>query len=421
MTLPLAEKLRPTSFADVVGQDHLVGARGLLTQLVEKQHPISILLYGPPGSGKTTIARLYAQAFDLPLITTCAIEGLASLKKALGQTLERPFFQKRPLLFVDEIHRFNKAQQDFFLPHLESGALILVGATTENPSFALNNALLSRLRVLTLAPLSAQALNQLIDRFIAQTPALSLTQEVVDALVSIAQGDARHLINMLENLTTLSEGEVDIGMLYPLIQKKPSLHDRKGDQHYHLISALHKAVRGSDPDAALYYCARLLEGGEDPHYLGRRLVRMAIEDIGLADPQATSIALNAWQTFERLGSPEGELALAQATLYLALAPKSNAAYVALKEAKSLAQKTAHLDPPKCILNAPTPWMKREGYGKGYCYDHDTATGFSGQHYFPEGVARPNLYQPVRRGFERELQKRIAFFDRLRCEKKAIDR
>ncbi len=416
MTLPLAEKLRPTSFADVVGQDHLVGARGLLTQLVEKQHPISILLYGPPGSGKTTIARLYAQAFDLPLITTCAIEGLASLKKALGQTLERPFFQKRPLLFVDEIHRFNKAQQDFFLPHLESGALILVGATTENPSFALNNALLSRLRVLTLAPLSAQALNQLIDRFIAQTPALSLTQEVVDALVSIAQGDARHLINMLENLTTLSEGEVDIDRLYPLIQKKPSLHDRKGDQHYHLISALHKAVRGSDPDAALYYCARLFEGGEDPHYLGRRLVRMAIEDIGLADPQAMSIALNAWQTFERLGSPEGELALAQATLYLALAPKSNAAYVALKEAKSLAQKTAHLDPPKCILNAPTHWMKREGYGKGYCYDHDTATGFSGQHYFPEGVARPNLYKPVRRGFERELQKRIAFFERLRSEK-----
>ncbi len=417
MILPLAEKLRPTSFADVVGQDHLVGVRGLLTQLAEKKYPISILLYGPPGSGKTTIARLYAKAFNLPLITTCAVDGLALLKKLLGPTLDRPFFQQRPLLFVDEIHRFNRAQQDFFLPHLESGALILVGATTENPSFALNNALLSRLRVLTLAPLSAEALTHLIDRFRAQTPSLSLTQEVIDALVSIAQGDARHLMNMLENLMTLSEGEINLDTLHPLIQQKPSLHDRSGDQHYHLISALHKAVRGSDPDAALYYFTRLLEGGEDPHYLGRRLVRMAAEDVGLADPQASSVALNAWQTFERLGSPEGELALAQATLYLALAPKSNAAYVALKRARSLAQKTAHLPPPKCILNAPTRWMKREGYGEGYCYDHDTATGFSGQHYFPEGVARPNFYEPVKRGFERELQKRIAFFEQLRAAKK----
>ncbi|MCB1116845.1 MAG: replication-associated recombination protein A, partial [Chlamydiia bacterium] len=332
MSLPLAEQLRPSSFSEVVGQDSLVGREGLLTKIIEKGKPLSILLWGPPGCGKTTIARLYAKAFNRPFLSfTGVMNGIADIKKALQEAKSRPLISGHPILFVDEIHRFNKAQQDIFLPCIEDGSVILIAATTENPSFTVNNALLSRLRVLTLKNLSAEALLKMIHRFEERSGKITLNGDAKNALIGFSHGDGRHLLNALENLQTLKEGEIDLETLCNLTLKKPAGYDRHDDQHYNMISALHKSVRGSDPDAALYYFARMLEGGEDPNYLARRLVRMAVEDVGLADPEALPFALSAWQTYERLGSPEGELALAQIVIYLALAPKSNATYMAYKK------------------------------------------------------------------------------------------
>lgn len=411
MKIPLAEQLRPQTFEEVVGQENLVS---LLSKIIEKGHPLSILLWGPPGSGKTTIARLYAKAFNRPFIPfTGVMNGIAEVKKTIQEAKARPLTHGQPILFIDEIHRFNKAQQDVFLPSIEDGSVILIGATTENPSFTINNALLSRLRVLTLENLSPDALLKIISRFENQSGKISLTSDAKSALIGFAHGDGRHLLNTIENLQTLHEGEIDLKTLCFIVQKKPAAYDRHDDNHFNLISALHKSVRGSDPDAALYYFSRMLEGGEDPHYLARRFVRMAVEDIGLADPQALSFTLSAWQTYERLGSPEGELALGEAVIYLALAPKSNAAYLALKGAQTSAAKTSHQNPPKKILNAPTKLMKEEGYGKEYQYDHDLPHAFSGQHYFPEGMERESYYHPQERGFEREMKKRLQFFSSLR--------
>ncbi|MCB1068280.1 MAG: replication-associated recombination protein A [Simkania sp.] len=416
MSTPLAEQLRPEKLSDVVGQDHLVGQNGLLTKIISQKRPLSILLWGPPGCGKTTIARLYAKAFNRTFVSfTGVMNGVAEIKKFIQESESRPLLNNQPILFIDEIHRFNKAQQDIFLPHIEKGTIILIGATTENPSFTINNALLSRLRVLTLESLTPEALEQIITRFEEGQSKIHLTDEAKKGLILMSHGDGRHLLNALENLQTLQEGEIDFDTLCSLMQKRPAAYDRHDDQHYNLISALHKSVRGSDPDASLYWLARMLEGGEDPNFLARRLVRMAVEDIGLADPEALTITLSAWQVYERLGSPEGELALAEATLYLALAPKSNAAYTAFKRAQKLASDTSHQDPPKTILNAPTKLMKKLDYGKNYAYDHDTPDGFSGQNYFPEEIKRPSFYKPVKRGFEREMEKRIAYFNSLRAK------
>lgn len=413
---PLAERLRPHSLQELVGQDHLMGTQGLITHIIQGGHPLSILLWGPPGSGKTTLARLYAKAFNTECLSFSAVfHGIGDLKKLIDETKKSPLLHSQKIVFVDEIHRFNKAQQDAFLPFVEDGTLVLVGATTENPSFALNNALLSRLRVLPLYSLSVEALNQILDRYEKLFPPLPLIAEARDLLLQLAQGDGRYLLNMIENLQNISS-EVDIPYLLKLVQRRSPLYDKHEEGHYNLISALHKSVRGSDPDASLYWLARILEGGEAPEYIARRIVRMAIEDIGLADPQALSIATEAWKAFDQLGSPEGELALAQAVIYLSLAPKSNAAYTAFKAAQKLASETTHINPPSIILNAPTALMKELGYGKGYEYDHDTAEGFSGQNYFPDGVERQNFYHPVTRGFEREMQRRLAYFERLREKK-----
>lgn len=418
-TAPLAETFRPRCLEHVVGQEHLLGSNGLITKMIQSKRPLSLLLWGPPGCGKTTLARLYAQAFDSRFIAMSAIFTSASeLKKIFQEIEENPLLYPQTLLFIDEIHRFNKAQQDVFLPFVEKGTIVLIGATTENPSFALNNALLSRLRVLKLNPLCFEHLDQLISRWERSSPSFQLTDKAKHLLITSAQGDARHLLNLIENLDNCADGHhlIDEKLAEALLQKRAAHYDRQGDGHYQLISALHKSVRGSDPDAALYWLSRMLEGGEDPQFIARRIVRMAVEDIGLSDPQALEVALNAWKAFDQLGLPEGELGLAQAIVYLSLAPKSNAIYTAYAKARNLAQQTTHLPPPEIILNAPTTLMKEMGYGKDYEYDHDTPLGFSGQNYFPKEIERQSFYVPKELGFEREMKKRIDYFNRLRKEK-----
>ena len=413
---PLADRLRPARLGEVIGQDHLLGPEAPLGAMVASGQLSSVIFWGPPGVGKTTIARLLADATDLTFVQISAIfTGVPDLRKVFEAAKMRRRNGQGTLLFVDEIHRFNKAQQDGFLPHMEDGTILLVGATTENPSFELNSAVLSRSQVLVLRRLTPADLERIVQRAEAELgKALPLTGEARDALIEMADGDGRALLNLVEQVAGWGVSKpLDIAALSSRLTRRAAQYDKSGDGHYNLISALHKSVRGSDPDAALYWFARMLEGGEDPRFLARRITRMAVEDIGLADPQAQRLCLDAWATYERLGSPEGELALAEAVAYLALAPKSNAIYVAYKASRAAAKKTGSEPPPKHILNAPTSLMKDEGYGVDYAYDHDAEDGFSGQNYFPDGMKRGVYYQPVERGFERELKKRLDWFVRQR--------
>ena len=414
---PLADRLRPATLEEVVGQTHLLGPDGALTVMLRGHLP-SLILWGPPGVGKTTIARLLAQRTGLHFVQISAIfSGVAELRQVFEGARHRRSNGQGTLLFVDEIHRFNKAQQDGFLPHLEDGTITLVGATTENPSFELNAALMSRAQVLTLRRLGLRDMELLMQRAEALTGPMPLDGPAREALQEMADGDGRALLNLIEQVAAWgAKGKVDAKQLADRLQRRAAQYDKSGDAHYNLISALHKSVRGSDPDAALYWLARMLGGGEDPRFLARRITRMAVEDIGLADPQAQGLCLQAWETYERLGSPEGELALANAVVYLALAPKSNAGYAAYKAAVKGAATTGSEPPPKHILNAPTKLMRDEGYGAGYAYDHDQADGFSGQTYFPDGMKRPVYYIPVDRGFERELGKRLDWFVEQRAKR-----
>ncbi len=413
---PLADRLRPKAFADVIGQQKLLGEEGALRVMLESGNLSSIIFWGPPGVGKTTLAKLLADETEMEFVQISAIfSGVADLKKVFEAAKLRRQTGRGTLLFVDEIHRFNKAQQDGFLPHMEDGTIVLVGATTENPSFELNAAVMSRSQVMVLERLTLADLELMAQRAEKLvTRALPLQADAREAVLEMADGDGRALINILEQVFAWNvTSKVKLEDLEKRLSRRAPKYDKSGEEHYNLISALHKSVRGSDPDAASYWLCRMLEGGEDPRFLARRITRMAVEDIGLADPQAQHVCLQAWETYERLGSPEGELALAQAVIYLSLAPKSNATYVAYKAARNAAKKTGSEPPPKIIRNAPTQLMKDEGYGVGYEYDHDAQDGFSGQNYFPDDMKRGVYYVPVDRGFERELKKRSDYFAKLR--------
>lgn len=413
---PLADRLRPRALHEVVGQEHLLRAEGPIGRMLLAGRLASMILWGPPGCGKTTLARLLADQLHVHFVPLSAVfSGVADLRKAFEEARRRRTLGQETLLFVDEIHRFNRAQQDGFLPYVEDGTVTLIGATTENPSFELNSALLSRTQVFVLNRLDDTALETLLTR--AESTIghpLPLDPDARQAMKAMADGDGRYLFNMCEALATLPAGQpLDPAHLATLVQRRMPLYDKAEEGHYNLISALHKSVRGSDTDAALYWLARMLSGGEDPKFIARRMVRMACEDIGLAEPNALPQALAAWEAYERLGSPEGELALAQCIIFLATAPKSNAVYTAFKAADRAALETGSLMPPKHILNAPTRLMQQIGYGAGYIYDHDTADGFSGQNYFPDGMERQEFYHPVARGFERDIQKRLEYWSRLR--------
>lgn len=420
ITRPLADRMRPSDISEIVGQDELLGEGAPLRRMIDSGKLSSFILWGPPGCGKTTLARILANRTNLRFTALSAVfSGVADLRKAFDEAAKYHRYGEGTLLFVDEIHRFNRAQQDGFLPFVENGTVILVGATTENPSFELNSALLSRCKVFVLKPLSSDALEKLITRAEAlQKRPLPVTPEARNTLIELADGDGRYFINLLEtvyDLTGMNE-ILDTDALLKVVQKRSPIYDKDREGHYNLISALHKSLRGSDTDAALYWAARMIDAGEDPAYLLRRLTRFASEDVGLADPMALQLAIAAWESYDRLGTPEGELAIAQLIIYLGTAPKSNAAEVAWYAAKKAAKENASLTPPAHILNAPTKMMKDLGYGKGYIYDHDTPEGFSGQNYFPEVMGRKKFYKPVERGFEREIARRLAYWENLRNKK-----
>lgn len=412
---PLADELRPTTLDQVVGQEHLLGPNGAVSRMVKTGKLSSFILWGPPGVGKTTIARILASVTDMRFVQMSAVfSGVADLRKVFGEASSLLQTGKQTLLFVDEIHRFNRSQQDGFLPYVENGTVVLVGATTENPSFELNGALLSRCQVFVLNRLGNDAFVAILARAEAlKGRSLPATSEAREALKAMADGDGRYYINLLEILFDNAEHDLNEQELTDFVQKRLPIYDKDREEHYNLISALHKSLRGSDTDAALYWLARMLGGGEDPKYILRRLTRFAIEDVSLADPQAVHQALAAWEIYERLGSPEGDLAIAQLVIYLGTAPKTNAAYTAWGAAQRAARQHGTLMPPKHILNAPTRMMKDLGYSEGYRYDHDTELGFSGQNYFPEGMKRQEFYKPIERGFEREIKKRLEYWSGLR--------
>jgi putative ATPase len=417
---PLADRLRPKTLAEVAGQDHLVGKDGALSRLLASGSIGSLIFWGPPGTGKTTVARLLARETDLAFEQISAVfSGVADLKKVFDAARSRRMMGRSTLLFVDEIHRFNRAQQDSFLPVMEDGTVTLIGATTENPSFELNAALLSRARVMVFRSLDEAALERLLAHAEAsEGRSLPLEAQARAVLVRMADGDGRALLTLAEEAWRAAKPDeiFSAAVLQDVLQRRAPIYDKSQDGHYNLISALHKSVRGSDPDAALYYLARMFDAGEDPLFIARRVVRMAVEDIGMADPQALVVANAAKDAYDFLGTPEGELAIAQAVIYVATAPKSNAAYTAWKAATWLAKEAGSLMPPKVILNAPTKLMKSENYGEGYRYDHDEPDAFSGQNYFPDALGRRKFYEPVERGFEREIKKRLEWWDKLRKER-----